>query len=128
MHEVHGALRYEPGSTDVSTTASAALAQGRGVCQDFAHVMVAALRAGGVPARYASGLTLGEGATHAWAQAWVGNAWVGFDPTRDALCDDGYLVCAVGRDWSDCPIERGTFRGEASQTQTIHMEMTERES
>lgn len=123
---VHEALRYEPGSTTVHTTAAEALDQGAGVCQDFAHVLVALLRAAGTPARYVSGLTLGEGATHAWAQAHVGGRWVGFDPTRGVDEDDGYVAIAVGRDWSDCPVERGTFLGFADQTQTVFMRVEQR--
>ena len=118
---VHEALRYEPGATTVRTTAAEAAAQGAGVCQDFSHVLIAMLRANGVPARYVSGLTVGEGATHAWVQAHLDGRWVGFDPTRGADEDDTYICMAVGRDWSDCPVERGTFVGFADQTQTVFM-------
>ncbi len=123
MHALHARLRYEPRTTDVHTTAAQAFAQGCGVCQDFAHIMVAALREWGVPARYACGITEGEGATHAWAQAHIGDRWIGLDPTRDKICDESYLVLAVGRDWSDCPVERGVFLGNADQTQTVFMEV-----
>ncbi len=121
-HALHDRMRYEPRTTDVHTTAAQAFAQGCGVCQDFAHIMVAALREWGVPARYACGITEGEGATHAWAQAHIGGRWIGLDPTRDKICDESYLVLAVGRDWSDCPVERGVFLGNADQTQTVFME------
>ena len=124
-HALHDRMRYEPGSTDVSTKAADAFAQGAGVCQDFAHIMVALLRHKGIPARYVCGITEGEGATHAWAQAHIGGRWHGFDPTRGQACDDGYLMIACGRDWADCPIERGVFRGSASQTQTVFMEVSE---
>ncbi len=123
MHALHARMAYEPGSTDVHTTAAGAFAQGSGVCQDFAHILVAALRNWGLPARYACGITEGEGATHAWAQAFMGGRWIGLDPTRDKLTDEGYLVVAVGRDWADCPVERGVFRGNADQTQTVFMEV-----
>lgn len=123
---VHEALRYEPGSTTVHTTAAEAASQGAGVCQDFAHVLIALLRAAGVPARYVSGLTLGEGATHAWVQAHVGGRWVGFDPTRGVGEDERYVAIAYGRDWSDCPVERGTFIGFADQTQTVFMRVEQR--
>lgn len=123
-HLLHDALDYQPGSTNVETTASEAFAQGRGVCQDFAHIMIAMLRYLGLPARYASGFTVGEGATHAWAQTFIGGLWLGFDPTRNCVCDDTYLVCSVGRDWSDCPVERGVFIGNANQTQTVFMEVS----
>lgn len=125
-HVLHSDHLYEPGSTNVNTTAAESFAQGCGVCQDFAHIMIAMLRRLGVPARYASGFTVGEGATHAWVQAFVGGRWLGFDPTRGCVCDDTYLVCAVGRDWSDCPIERGVFIGNADQTQTVFMEVVKK--
>lgn len=123
MHALHERMAYTPGATDVHTTAAQAFAQGRGVCQDFAHILVAALRNWGLPARYACGITEGEGATHAWAQAYIGGRWIGLDPTRDKLTDEGYLVVAVGRDWADCPVERGVFIGAADQTQTVFMEV-----
>ena len=125
MNALHEKLLYESGSTDVSTTAAEAFAQGHGVCQDFAHVMVALLRDWGVPARYVCGITEGEGTTHAWAQAHVGGVWRGFDPTRGKVCDDSYLMIACGRDWADCPVERGVFQGTASQTQTVFMEVVD---
>lgn len=124
-HIVNEALEYTPGATHVSTSAATAFAQGSGVCQDYAQIMVSILRYWGVPARYASGLTLGEGATHAWVEANIDGAWHGFDPTRDRCVDDDYLVLARGRDWADCPIERGVFLGAADQLQTVFMKVME---
>lgn len=124
-HAVHETMAYEPGSTTVSTTASEAFSARKGVCQDFSHVMIVALRAAGVPARYVSGLAVGEGTTHAWVQAHIDGCWHGYDPTRDVRVDEGYLPIAVGRDWSDCPIERGSFWGLVDQTQTVFMTMRE---
>lgn len=125
MHAVHDAMAYEPGTTNVRTTAAEAFAQRSGVCQDYAHILIALLRACGIPARYATGLTIGEGATHAWVQAHLDGLWVGLDPTRDVLVDEGYLVMSRGRDWSDCPIERGVFQGAVDQTQTVSMRVEE---
>lgn len=125
MHKVHKILEYKPGSTTVETTAQQAFEQRAGVCQDYAHLLIALIRACNVPVRYASGLTLGEGATHAWVEAHLNGKWVGFDPTRDQMVDDSYLTLAVGRDWSDCPIERGTMQGFADQTQTVFMQVEE---
>lgn len=122
---VHELLEYAPGSTSVTTTAAEAFAARRGVCQDFAHVMVAVLREAGVPARYVSGLAVGEGTTHAWAQAYVDGRWHGYDPTRNVRVGETYLPIAIGRDWSDCPIERGSFWGLVDQTQTVFMTMGE---
>lgn len=125
-HALHRDHKYLPGSTNVNTTAAESFGQGCGVCQDFAHIMIAMLRHQGIPARYASGFTVGEGATHAWVQAFVGGHWQGADPTRDCMCDDTYLVCSIGRDWSDCPVERGVFIGNADQTQTVFMEVVKK--
>ena len=119
MHMVHETLAYTPGSTNVETTAEQAFNQRAGVCQDYAHVLIALIRACNIPARYVSGLTVGEGATHAWVEANLDGIWYGFDPTRNMLVDETYIKLAVGRDFSDCPIERGTFQGFVTQTQTV---------
>lgn len=125
MSSVHDAMAYAPGTTTVATTASEAFAAGRGVCQDFSHVLVTALRHAGIAARYVSGLALGEGQTHAWVEASVGDFWYGYDPTRNQAVDETYIPLAWGRDWSDCPVERGSFVGLADQTQTVHMTVKE---
>lgn len=123
---LHEYMEYVPGSTHVLTTAATSFNQRAGVCQDFAHILICLLRSLEIPARYASGFTVGEGATHAWTQAFINGRWLGFDPTRNKVCDDTYLVCAVGRDWSDCPVERGVFIGNANQTQTVFMEVVQK--
>jgi transglutaminase-like putative cysteine protease len=113
---VHDALTYERGATDVKTTAAEALALGRGVCQDYAHVMIAICRLCGIPARYVSGHLLGEGAMHAWVEVLLpseehpgeGTAWP-FDPTHDRAASLTYLTVAVGRDFSDVSPTRGTY-------------------
>ncbi|MGN0077205.1 MAG: transglutaminase domain-containing protein [Coriobacteriales bacterium] len=128
MHQVHAFMEYAPGSTTVKTTAAQAFAQGRGVCQDYTHVLLALIRESGIPARYVSGLTPGEGATHAWVEAHLGGIWVGFDPTRDCMTDESYLALNTGRDWADCPIERATFQGLADQTQCAFAQMEEVEA
>lgn len=124
-HAVHEALTYVAGSTGVHTTAAQAFAAGRGVCQDFSHVMVACLRELGTPARYVSGLTLGGGQTHAWVEASLDGLWVAFDPTFDRQVDETYIPLACGRDWSDCPIENGSFVGVALQRQAVSIQVSE---
>lgn len=117
---------YLPGATGVNTTAAEAFALGAGVCQDYAHVLVVLARLAGLPARYCMGLAVGEGATHAWAEVYLPEVgWRGFDATRGCLEDEGYLVFATGRDAADCPAERGIFRGNVSQTQTVFMTCVE---
>ena len=112
----HAALTYEWGVTSVHTTASEALALGRGVCQDYAHVMVSACRVAGLPARYVSGHLLGEGGSHAWVEVlgpaadasgrWTVEAW---DPTHARRAGPGYVTVAVGRDYADVAPLSGSF-------------------
>lgn len=122
---IHDRLQYKPGATNMSTTAEAAMMGGKGVCQDFAHIYVALARLAGLPARYCQGVTIGEGATHAWAEVYYDGGWYGFDPTRGCLVDESYLRFATGRDAADCPVERGVFRGFAAQTQSVYMKVEE---
>lgn len=116
---VYESFGYTPGATDVATTASEAFASGKGVCQDYAHVLIALCRECGIPARYVTGLMVGEGATHAWVEVHDGTRWWGLDPTHNSVVDDRYMLFATGRDFGDCPIERGMFRGNAEQTQKV---------
>ena len=120
---IYNTFAYEPGSTSVYTTAAEAFSQRRGVCQDYVHVFLAIARLYGIPARYVSGLPFGEGATHAWVEIWHEGLWYGLDPTRGCLADEGYIKLNVGRDFNDCPIERGVFRGQANQLQTTYMKV-----
>lgn len=116
---VHALFSYVPGATSVSTTAAEAFYCETGVCQDYAQVMIALCRSVGIPARYVTGLMVGHGATHAWVEVHDGRRWHGFDPTNNTEVDDRYMLFATGRDFEDCPIERGIFRGAAEQTQEI---------
>lgn len=116
MHAVHRVFEYRPGATGTRTTAEDALALGAGVCQDYSHVLIALLRLAGIPALYVAGLVQGTGATHAWVQAWVKNRWLAFDPTHDCLAQGAYVALARGCDFQDAALERGIFRGSASQT------------
>lgn len=109
-------LTYTQGATDVRTTAADAFDLRRGVCQDYAHLMIALCRLCRLPARYVSGHLLGEGAMHAWVQvrlpaASEGDwAWRAFDPTHGRRAGMSYLTIAVGRDYGDVSPTRGTFR------------------
>lgn len=125
-HRIRTELTYRSGSTTVGTTQAQLLAQRTGVCQDFAHLMVAALRLHGLPARYASGYLetmpapgreklRGADASHAWVSAWVpGAGWVEVDPTNDKFIDDRYVVLGWGRDYADVPPLRGVIFTEGS--------------
>lgn len=116
---VHRSLTYEWGITGVHTTAAEALAGGRGVCQDYAHIMLAACRHAGIPARYVSGHLTGEGGSHAWVEVlhphtrrrstWVAEGW---DPTHDRRISADYLTVAVGRDYRDAAPMAGSYDGD----------------
>ena len=109
MDALAGRLKYEKRVTTTRTPVSEALALGRGVCQDFAHLFVGICRGLGLPTRYVSGYVNhpGEIATHAWCQIWAGTGmgWIDVDPTRGEFPGDDYVVIAVGRDYSDIPPE-----------------------
>jgi transglutaminase-like putative cysteine protease len=130
---VHGTMTYEDGVTGVDTTAAAALAGGRGVCQDYAHVMLAVGRAAGLPCRYVSGHLVGEGGSHAWVEAVVPDASpagagravaIAFDPTHDRRAVTGYLTVAVGRDYADVAPTSGTFEGDGPGVLTACKQLT----
>jgi transglutaminase-like putative cysteine protease len=113
----HSALTYEHDVTTVRTTASEALALGRGVCQDYSHIMLTLCRLCGLPARYVSGHLLGEGGTHAWVEVLLPSnenphegIAVPFDPTNGNRADLSYLTIATGRDYYDVAPTSGTFR------------------
>lgn len=116
---VYEAMRFQKGITHINTPASTALQGRAGVCQDFAHVMLAICRAAGLPARYVSGFVPGEGYMHAWVEALVREQpdgcayWFGFDPTQNRATDGRYLAVAVGRDYRDIAPLSGTFIGSA---------------
>jgi transglutaminase-like putative cysteine protease len=115
---VAATMRYRHDVTHVGTTAAEALAVGQGVCQDYAHVMLALCRLCGLPARYVSGHLVGEGGSHAWVEVVLPPAGasptpvaVAFDPTNDRRAGASYLTVAVGRDYADVAPTHGTYRG-----------------
>jgi transglutaminase-like putative cysteine protease len=117
---LHQRLIYEPGTTAVGTIAGAALDAGRGVCQDYTHIMLATMRVLGIPSRYTSGYfsgsgadgEVGEQASHAWVEVWFpSHGWAGIDPTNDRVVDDSYIRVAYGRDYGDVSPVRGSYRG-----------------
>ena len=117
MERVYDSIRYTSGVTGVRTTASEALALGRGVCQDYAHVMLALCRLCELPARYVSGHLLGEGGTHAWLEVLVphddhqdGGLAVAYDPTHNRRATPTYITVAVGREYGDVAPTSGSYR------------------
>lgn len=124
-HWVHQQLTYAPQTTTTETTADEALRLGRGVCQDFAHVMIGLCRSLGMAARYACGFLEGTGATHAWVEVFDGYVWQGYDPTHDRRIGYGYIKIAHGRDAADCPVSRGCYVGQALQQTQINVTLKE---
>ncbi len=126
-------LRYERGTTSVKTSATEALELGSGVCQDFVHLMLALLRAMGVPARYVSGYlhpTTGAevgavhcGQSHAWVEAWTGE-WHPFDPTNGSAVGERHVVVGRGRDYSDVPPLKGIYRGGPAEGLDVAVELS----
>lgn len=127
MDSLHKQFQYEAGVTSAFTTAGDAFAQGRGVCQDYAQILITLCRASGMAARYVAGMISGEGATHAWVEVYdtVQQVWRGLDPTQNKPTDDGYLKLAQGRDYLDCRLNRGIFSGLAAQKQDVYVNLEE---
>jgi len=122
-HAVHARMRYERGTTTSSTSAAEAFDKGTGVCQDYAQILLAILRLDKILCRYVAGLASDYGETHAWVEAWAGTRYCATDPTRDKLIDEGYIAISRGRDFVDCSIERGVFKGLCRGTQTVSLNM-----
>ena len=118
---------YAPGTTDVSTSVAEVMTSRRGVCQDFAHAMIAGLRGLGLPVRYVSGYLRtgnafrGGDASHAWISLWCGDevGWIEFDPTNNFLVRDGHIAVAYGRDFSDVTPMRGVILGGGRHSHTV---------
>ncbi|MFN8607771.1 MAG: transglutaminase family protein [Vulcanimicrobiota bacterium] len=133
---IHSDFRYLPGSTEVSTPIQQVLNSRRGVCQDFAHLLVCCARHYGLPARYVSGYLLtspppgqarlvGADASHAWASIWLpGAGWVDFDPTNNCLCTDQHVVLAWGRDYQEVAPVRGVVLGGGRQLIKVGVDVT----
>ena len=122
---VHRHMSYAPGSTGVQTSAAQAFAQAQGVCQDYAHILIALLRASGIPARYVCGYLSGAGATHAWVEYFDSGVWYALDPTHDRAVDYGCIKIAHGRDSADCAVNRGIFTGNTLQQNSISIKVEE---
>jgi transglutaminase-like putative cysteine protease len=120
---IYKAFDYQAGVTDADSPIDLALKAGSGVCQDFAHIMLAICRAWGIPARYVSGYLFTDrqsgdrsdpDATHAWVDVFLPSLrWVGFDPTNNIETGERHIAAAMGRDYADVPPSRGVYKGEA---------------
>src|SRR5690349_11141684 len=130
---VRSELDYVPGTTGVHSSGLDALREGKGVCQDFAHLSLIMLRSMGIPARYVSGYlhpsstaAVGDtidGQSHAWIQAWTGGWWH-YDPTNDAEINEQYISVGVGRNYADVTPLKGIYSGEGSTDLDVVVEIT----
>lgn len=132
---INADLRYTPGATAADTLPARAFELRKGVCQDFAHVMLAGLRALRVPARYVSGYLrttppegrprlVGADASHAWVSVWdPGLGWIDFDPTNDCVPGEDHVALAVGRDYGDVAPVSGVVVGAGQQTLTVGVDV-----
>ena len=124
---IYKTFKYESKSTSVNTRMIEALRDRRGVCQDFAHVMIAICRTQVIPARYVSGYFFNDNrgedeveASHAWVEVFLPYfGWKGFDPTHDRQSDERYIKLAVGRDYADIRPISGSFRGKGTKEMTV---------
>ena len=132
MRAIYYSMTYEPGATDVKTSAQNALHLKKGVCQDFAHLMLSACRSEGMPARYVSGYLYGpsstadDAASHAWVDVFIaGKGWVSLDPTHNSPQTERYVRLGVGRDYADVPPTLGTFRGGGKEELEVKVSVKE---
>jgi len=136
MHRIRTGFKYDPKATVISTPLDEVFEKRHGVCQDFAHVMIAGLRGLGLPAAYVSGYLRtipppgkprlqGADATHAWVSLWCGEeiGWIGFDPTNDILVENDHIVLAVGRDFSDVSPVDGIIVGSRRQKLAVAVDV-----
>jgi transglutaminase-like putative cysteine protease len=136
MHRIRSDFRYDPKATVISTPLNQVFEKRHGVCQDFAHVMIAGLRGLGLPAAYVSGYLRtipppgksrlqGADATHAWVSVWCGTdiGWVGFDPTNDLLVENDHIILAIGRDFSDVSPVDGIIVGSRKQKLNVAVDV-----
>jgi transglutaminase-like putative cysteine protease len=129
---IHEHFEYAPDVTLASSPIDDVLSHGKGVCQDFTHLMIAILRCLGIASRYVSGYIHRpdkESQSHAWCEVWLpGLGWVGIDPTNDALVDERFVKVAIGRDFTDVPPNKGVYRGKGEETISVRVETRPLES
>ncbi len=127
-------VSYEQGSTNVTSAAADVWEGGQGVCQDYSHLVIGALRSIGIPARYVSGYlhparhaeanATVTGESHSWVEWWCGS-WVAYDPTLRQRMSEQYVRVGHGRDYGDVAPLRGTYSGGASSEMFVTVEMTQ---
>ncbi len=118
---IYERMCYVPRVTTMESTAAESYAMRKGVCQDYAHVMLSVCRAMGIYARYVVGFVIGTGETHAWVEVSSEGVWYGIDPTHNARVGSGYIKVAHGRDAHDCSVIRGLYRGDVIQESDVRV-------
>jgi transglutaminase-like putative cysteine protease len=125
-HYIHSHFEYARDVTLSTSPIDVVLEQGKGVCQDFTHLMIAILRSFGIPARYVSGYLHRpnkESQSHAWCEVWLPDVgWLGMDPTNDLIVNEHFVKVATGRDFTDIPPNKGVYRGQAEETISVRVE------
>jgi transglutaminase-like putative cysteine protease len=125
-HYIHTHYQYARDVTLANSPIDHLLQEGKGVCQDFTHLMIALLRSFNIPARYVSGYIhrpKKESQSHAWCEAWLPDlGWVGVDPTNDCVIHDHFVKVAVGRDFTDLPPNKGVYRGRGEESISVRVE------
>ncbi len=127
MKFIHGHLQYDPDATHVHTHMTDVLQDRRGVCQDYAHLMIGLCRSLNIPARYVSGYLATEkaSATHAWMEAFIpGIGWRGLDPTHNCQIGETYVKLGTGRDYGDVPPISGNYRGTLDRKMDVEVKIT----
>lgn len=128
---VHDNFEYKSGITDVNTPLEKAWELKAGVCQDFTNVLLKMIKILGIPARYVSGyicpndtITRGEGATHAWVEAYIPfYGWIGIDPTNNTIANENHVRLAIGRNYNDCSPVKGVFKGSVEAEMQVKVEV-----
>jgi len=135
---IYDSFGYQPGVTHADSPIDLALNSGGGVCQDFAHIMIAICRDWGLPARYVSGYLFTDrqhgdrsdpDATHAWVEVFLpSQRWIGLDPTNNTLAGERHVAVAVGRDYADVPPSRGVYKGDTESHLAVDVSVTKTRS
>ena len=135
MHRIHREFTFDPAATTVATPLAEVMRHRRGVCQDFAHIVIGCVRAVGLPARYVSGYLrtlppagqprlVGADVSHAWASVWCGSSgWIDLCPTNDRRADRDFITIAWGRDYDDVSPARGVLMGGAGHALTVSVDV-----
>lgn len=135
MHRIHREFTFDPAATTVATPLAEVMRHRRGVCQDFAHIVIGCVRTVGLPARYVSGYLrtlppagqprlVGADVSHAWASVWCGSSgWIDLCPTNDRRADQDFITIAWGRDYDDVSPARGVLMGGAGHALTVSVDV-----